>query len=82
MPDNLSRRFWVESSLAAATGTMFVVTLFWRDWIEAVFRVDPDHGNGSLEWVIVAVLAVVSAGLALDARLEWRRGRARPAAEG
>jgi hypothetical protein len=31
-----------------------VVTLFWHDWIEAVFRVDPDQGKGSAEWLVVA----------------------------
>jgi len=25
------------------------ITLFWHDWIEAVFRINPDSGGGSAE---------------------------------
>ena len=49
-------KFWMESLLAAASGLLCVVTLIWRDWIELVFHVDPDHGSGALEWSIVAAL--------------------------
>jgi hypothetical protein len=46
-----------------------------REWIEVVFRVDPDHGSGSLEWLIVAVLAVATAVFASLACAQWRRMR-------
>lgn len=49
-------RIRLESALAIASGTLCVLTLVWRDWIEAVFRVDPDRHSGALEWAIVAVL--------------------------
>ncbi|MEU4195422.1 hypothetical protein AB0E69_26210 [Kribbella sp. NPDC026611] len=52
------------------------ITLIWQEWIEFVFGVDPDRGDGSLEWVIVAVLAVVAVGSGLVARWEWRRTQA------
>lgn len=65
-------RFWVEAGCGAATGVLAVVTLFWSDWIEAVFGVDPDHGNGSFEWLVVAVLAVITVFLTVVARVEWR----------
>jgi len=48
------------------------VTL-WRDWIEIVFKVDPDHGNGSLEWVIVAGALVFALVFSISAGREWRR---------
>ena len=53
-------RFWIESILATVTGVLAVVTIFWHDWIETVFGVDPDHGNGSAEWLAVLALAVVT----------------------
>jgi DMSO/TMAO reductase YedYZ heme-binding membrane subunit len=73
-------RFWTEAALAALSGVLFVMTIFWKDWIEAVFGVDPDRHSGSLEWAIVAVLLVVTLLFGLLARAEWRG--AAPRAEG
>jgi hypothetical protein len=67
------RRFWIEAGLSTLSGILFVVTLIVPDWIEAVVRVDPDQHSGSLEWVIVAVLAVTTVMSNLLARREWRR---------
>jgi hypothetical protein len=66
-------RFWIEAGLAALTAILFVVTLISREWIEEIFKVDPDGGDGSLEWAIVAALAATSLTLSLLARAEWRR---------
>jgi hypothetical protein len=68
----LSRRFWIEVGLSSLTGVLLVVTLFWHDWLEA-FGFDPDHHNGTVEWLVVAVLGVATFVLALLARIEWRR---------
>ena len=65
---NLRRRFWAESVLAIATGILAVVTAVVPDWIEVVFRVDPDAGSGALEWLVVAALTVACLGSALAAR--------------
>jgi hypothetical protein len=54
----------------------------WHDWIEGVFGVDPDHGNGSAEWIAVVVLlviAVVAGVLARRGWRGWRRAHALPA---
>lgn len=73
MPSGLGRRFWLESICGSVTGIAAVITLFWHDWIEAVFKIHPDGGNGSAEWLIVLVLFLVTAALAVGARREWRR---------
>lgn len=58
------------------TCVLFVVTVFYRDWIEVVFRVDPDNRSGALEWLIVGAFLVVTIALFTLARYEWRRARA------
>ena len=68
-------RFWFEAILAALTTGLFILTLLSRNWIEIVFGVDPDESSGSLEWLIVAALLVVSIVLIAMARAEWRRPR-------
>jgi|KBSMisStaDraftv2_1062788.scaffolds.fasta_scaffold280971_1 hypothetical protein len=75
MPRGLRVRFWAESVLASVTGVLAIVTIFWKDWIEVVFGIDPDHGNGSAEWFFVAVLGLSAVALVASARIEWRRSR-------
>jgi hypothetical protein len=75
MPSGLRYRFWLEAILGSITGVVAVVTLFWQDWIEAVFGVDPDKGNGSAEWLVVLILLILSVALAVGARFEWRRAQ-------
>ncbi|MFI2711485.1 ABC transporter permease [Micromonospora sp. NPDC018662] len=65
-------RFWVELVAASLFGALFLVTLFWRDWLEA-FGIEPDNHDGTVEWLLVAGLFVLSAACAVSARLEWRR---------
>jgi hypothetical protein len=71
----LPRRFWLEVGLAALSAILLLATIFWRDWIEIVFRVDPDHGNGSFEWLIVGVTAFGAVTCSILARLDWRRAQ-------
>jgi DMSO/TMAO reductase YedYZ heme-binding membrane subunit len=75
MPQGLRHRFWLESVLGSTACILALVTLFWHDWIEAVFGVDPDKHNGTAEWLVVTVLLIVTVMLAITARLEWRRAR-------
>jgi hypothetical protein len=42
--------------------------------VEIVFRVDPDHGSGSLEAVVTLVFMAVAALSTVLGSLEWRRG--------
>ena len=75
MPSSLRYRFWLESIFGSITGVVAVVTLFWHDWIEAVFGVDPDKGSGSAEWLVVSILLFLAVALAVGARLEWHRAQ-------
>lgn len=68
-------RFWVEAIIGLLTGTLAIATLFWRDWIEAIFRIDPDKSSGSSEWLVVLGMLIITATLAGGVRLEWRRAR-------
>jgi undecaprenyl pyrophosphate phosphatase UppP len=73
----LRRRFYVETVLSAVAGVLGVLTLFWRDWIEALTGFDPDHHNGSFEWLIVIGLLLVAAVFGMLARTEWRHAEVR-----
>lgn len=68
-------RFYLEALLAVLSTGLFILTLISRNWIEIVFGIEPDEGNGSLEWIIVAVLFVVSVALIYLARRDWRRAQ-------
>jgi hypothetical protein len=66
-------RLWIELVAATLAGPLAILTVFWPDWIEAVFRVDPDQGSGALEWVVVVGLALVAVVASFLARREWAR---------
>jgi hypothetical protein len=66
-------KFWTEVVLAASSGFLCLLTLLWRDWIEAIFRIDPDGHNGAVEWAVVAALVVATAAFSMRARAAWRR---------
>ena len=65
----------IERALACGSGVLFALTLLWKDWIEVVFRVDPDAGSGELEWLIAGAFALGTVGFGLAARREWRLSR-------
>jgi hypothetical protein len=66
-------RFWLEAGLAFLCGVLAVVTVFWRDWIEALTGFDPDHHNGAFERLIVVGLFAACVLVGFVARAEWRR---------
>ncbi|HJQ44204.1 MAG TPA: hypothetical protein VJ831_14035 [Jatrophihabitantaceae bacterium] len=72
---SLRRRFWTEVVLASAALLFAVLTLLWKDWIEVVFGIDPDHHSGATEWLIAAVATVAALAFAIAARFEYRRAR-------
>ena len=71
----LRRRYWLEAVCSAVTGLLGVLTAIVPDWIEEVFRVDPDAGSGALEWGIVVVLFAIAIALGLSARREYARAQ-------
>ena len=66
-------RFLIEAGFGGAGAVLGVLTLFWRDWMEAIFGFDPDKHNGSFEWLIVGALLLVAIVLGSCARADWRR---------
>ena len=54
-------RWRLELALAGFFAILTVQTAAAPNWIEVVFRVDPDVGNGSLEWALVAGFGVLAA---------------------
>lgn len=75
MQAHLRARFWLEAALASLCGFLSIVTVFWRDWVEAINGFNPDHGNGSFEWILVVGPAAAAMLIVLAARNEWRRDR-------
>jgi hypothetical protein len=68
---SVRRRFWIEFGLAVSSGVLLVLTLVRADWIEALFGIEPDRGDGSLEWELLALLLVATVTFSVVARLEW-----------
>ena len=73
MKRHLTPRFWIEAGLAGISAFLAIVTVLWPDWIEIVFNVDPDMGDGSLERAIVGVAFVLAVAFVALTRREWRR---------
>jgi hypothetical protein len=69
--------FYLELVSGIVTSILFVASIFNRAWIEVVFRVDPDNGQGWVEWMIVGALLALTIVLGTLARNEWRRTVAR-----
>jgi hypothetical protein len=70
----------IEIVLSVILGAATILTALWPDWIEGLFGFDPDGGNGTAEWLIVAALAVATIAVAVLARrdLQVLRRRTTP----
>ena len=62
----------LETAIACAAGLLGIITIFWRDWIEALTGWDPDQHQGSIEWLIVVALLTVAVIVGSAARRHWR----------
>lgn len=65
-------RVRLETAIAVFAAALGILTMFWHDWIEALTGWDPDHHNGSFEWLIVAALLAIAGAMGLVARRHWR----------
>lgn len=79
MKRKLRTIFWWEAVGAVASGVLFIVTLFSREWIEVLFGVEPDGGNGTMEWAVVIILAALTLLSGILVRREWRHSVIREA---
>lgn len=68
----MTRSFTLKLVLSGASASLALLTLVVPDWIEAVLHVDPDGGNGSVEWLVVLVLAAAAVVFGAMARAELR----------
>jgi len=66
------RHIGIEFTLVGVSGTLGVLTLVWPDWIEAVFGISPDGGNGGLEFLLAAAFLVLAVAAGLRAARELR----------
>jgi hypothetical protein len=71
----LRRRFYAELVLTIVAASLAVLTLVWPDWIEGLTGFDPDAHNGSVEWLVVGGLLMVTVVSAAFARREYLRVR-------
>lgn len=76
MRDSLPTRFWIELALCIASAALTAITIAWPDWIEGLFGLEPDGGDGSTEWGFALALVVATIAFsALAGRSWWRHAR-------
>jgi len=62
----------LEAVAAVCAGFLGILTIFGRDWIEALTGWDPDRHNGTMEWLVVVGLLAVAAAMGIAARRHWK----------
>jgi len=77
MRRNLPVRFWIEAITASLGGALLVLTLVSAEWFEALTGLQPDGGNGSLEWALPVALLAISAASAFFARRTYQHAALR-----
>ena len=77
MTHRLSLRLWIETAFGVVSALALVMTLTMPDWIERIFGLEPDDGDGSTEWGLAISLAIATLVLFADAyRLRSRSAQA------
>lgn len=65
----------IERVMSVLFGLAAALTVVVPDWIEAAFHVDPDGGNGAVEWVLVIALGALAVLAGWLARRDRALGR-------
>jgi hypothetical protein len=67
----------LEVVLCTLFAVLTVLTVVWPSWIEGLTGLEPDAGNGTVEWLIVLLFGLIAVGLGLRARHDYRHVRPR-----
>lgn len=73
MKPHLPVRFWAEVALAGISAACLALTAAWPQWIEGLFGLEPDGGDGSTEWGWALALGVATIVCLASARRTWKR---------
>jgi hypothetical protein len=73
MQNRLLTRFWVEMVLGLMSAALLTLMIVVPDWIEVLFGLAPDAGDGSAEWGLALSWATVSVLMFGFARRTWRK---------
>jgi hypothetical protein len=65
-------RIGLAMGAAGASAALAIATTAFPHWIELVFRIDPDGGSGSTEWLFVVALFALAVAFSLIAHAERR----------
>lgn len=76
MRRTLPALFWIELLLSVLSAISLILSLFNPQWIETLFEVSPDAGDGSTEWGWTLGFLVSTVLLGVLTRREWRKAHA------
>ena len=70
-------RTQLETAVSVISGGLALLTVISPSWIEELTGLEPDDGNGVIEWLFVAAFAAIAVALGLLARRDYLLARAR-----
>jgi hypothetical protein len=68
----------VEVALATIGATLFVLTLVFPEWIEALTGLEPDSGSGAAEFFVAGAFLLTAISMSVLARRTHRRQASQP----
>ncbi|MBB5318085.1 hypothetical protein HDF09_002771 [Edaphobacter lichenicola] len=71
--NRLPKRIWVEIVLGLMSAALLSLTILLPDWMEVLFGLAPDAGDGSAEWGVALLWATVSVLMFGFAGRTWRK---------